>query len=296
MFRHRPETIAALTLAAALGLGCLYDVEGDDPVERTRRYRRAAERGIVRRGRSRTWFLVKYRLPAGLSACGRQHAQAGRHGRASEVPAPADRQATLKAFGGMRLEAHDIPAEADSPPDSTRDSPNDPPPDSTYSAILLKEGQSGFVAVRRGGPVSAFSLAGGSYGGAGVTADRGYDVTVRLSEPGVRALADAEIRLTLTPVFRGLAEGGGDLRLEELTFELTLPPGRALVICFSGPDGHPSPRLPAYVAEATSAEYARATSVASAEGVGPLARAFLEGISADAPDPRAVIVEVEPFR
>lgn len=176
----RATAIAAM--AAFLMSGCFPLDDPDDPMERAIRDARAAERGIVRRGRKRRWLLVKYWVS----------------------PIPVDEQRRWKDDASVHREK----ALGWKPVSE---------PSGPHRSILLKPGQSGFLAVARREPVGEFSLGGKSYGGGGRRIDRGFDIS------GVE-LSGGRVGITMTPVFRGLAEGGADLRVEANTFEMIVGP------------------------------------------------------------------------
>lgn len=208
-----------------LAAGCFPPEDPYDPIEQAKRDAEAAERGTFRRGRRGTWFVVKSWAGPGKG----------------DAVAP---KVIAKGYGEALFSVARLGT----------------PPRTPHSSILLQEGQCGFVAVSRGAPVSEFVLAGETYGGGGVRADRGFDVTVRAFSP-----REAELRLT--PVFRGLAEGGADLRLEELAFEGTLPAEEALAVLSCGMGGL-------------------------------ISRAFWRGgpSSGERRDPRSLLIQLEAFR
>jgi len=193
----RPSLAAFGALAALSAAGCFPPEDPNDPIERAKRDAAAAERGIIRRRRDRTWFLVKY----WARAAPRDEPRGEQRRRKSEVP----------AHGRKALEWKPVP-----------------PPRGPHGSILLGPGQSGFVAVARGEPVPRFDLDGKSYGADGGRVDRGFDITVHKVEAGL-------VTATMTPVFRGLAEGGGDLRLETLTDQIALGPGAAEALLIEAP-------------------------------------------------------------
>ncbi len=168
--------------------GCFPPDDPNDPIERAIRDARAAEWGIVRRGRKRRWLLVKYWVS----------------------PVPVDEQRGWKGDASVHRE-------------KALGWKLVPEPSGPHSSILLKPGQSGFLAVARREPVAQFSLGGKSYGGDGRRIDRGFDVSALM-------LSGGRVGLTMTPVFRGgrgargVAAGGADLRVEATTFEVTVGP------------------------------------------------------------------------
>ncbi len=177
-----PRATGIAVLSAFLMTGCFPLEDPDDPMARAIRDARAAERGIVRRGRRRRWLLVKYwvsRIPIDEQRRWKGDASVHRE----------------KAFGWKPVSE----------------------PSGPHSSILLKPGQSGFLAVARREPVGEFSLGGKSYGGDGRRIDRGFDISAL-------ELSGGRVGLVMTPVFRGVAEGGADLRVEARTFEVTVGP------------------------------------------------------------------------
>ena len=194
---YRPLTHAAAIVVCALGPGCLYYEDPDDPTERARRDAQAAERGLLRRGRRRTWFLVKTwvrEVPVDAPL--------------AEGASPAIRQSVRQRANaaGLHLVLRD-------------------PPKERHSSILLQEKQPGFVALARGEPVRRFDLDGKSYAPGDVAVDRGFEI-----EAGYPSSSPPGWTLRFAPVFRSLAQGGGDLRAPGLSFHLVLGATETLVV------------------------------------------------------------------
>jgi len=114
---------------------------------------------------------------------------------------------------------------------------DEPPQGDSGRAILLRDGQTGFVAVWRGEPCAPFEVAGRPLGGDDTPVDRGFEVA-----PAVRADG---LELELAPLFRGLGEGGGDLRVGSLAFTVRLAPGETLRLLV-GPEPPGAPQAPGH--------------------------------------------------
>lgn len=194
----RPSLAAFGALAALSAAGCFPPEDPNDPLVRAKRDAAAAERGIIRRRRDRTWFLVKTwvrEVPADAALL--------------EGASPATRESARQRVNaaGLHLVMRD-------------------PPEGEHSSILLQENQSGFVALARGKPVRAFTLGAESYGGGDARADRGLEVVPSSYASGF----DPGREFDFTPVFRGLAREGGELRVVGLRFDVRLATGEALVV------------------------------------------------------------------
>ncbi len=199
----RPSLAALGALAALSAAGCFPPEDPNDPLVRAKRDAAAAERGIIRRRRDRTWFLVKIWVES-----------------VSADAAPVEGRAPK---GDCRV-FRSVP-------------PFDPPkgmvvalaspPETRHSSILLREGEAGFVAAARAEPLGGLTLSGKTYGGEGERADRGFDAVPRL-------LGGGRVELLLKPVFRRLAGGGADLAVPGLSFGVALGPEETLALDAAG--------------------------------------------------------------
>jgi hypothetical protein len=184
-------------------VGCFPPEDPNDPLVRAKRDAAAAERGIIRRRRDRTWFLIKTwaeSIPGDAAPLGGGVPISERRALGSARPS--------RTPGGLILAVAS-------------------PPEARHSSILLGEGEAGFVAAARSEPLGEITLSGKTYGGEGERVDRGFDAVPRL-------LTEGRVELLLKPVFRRLAEGGADLALPELSFRVALSPDETLALDAAG--------------------------------------------------------------
>lgn len=199
----RPPLAALVALAALSAASCFPPEDPNDPLVRAKRDAAAAERGIIRRRRDRTWFLIKIWVES--------------------VPTDAAPLEGGVPIGDCRVLGSAPPSR---PPRGVIVALASPP-EARRSSILLREGEAGFVAAARAEPLGELTLSGKTYGGGGERVDRGFDAVPRL-------LKDGRVELLLKPVFRRLAEGGADLAVPELSFGVALSPDETLALDAAG--------------------------------------------------------------
>ncbi len=242
----RPSLAALGALAALSAAGCFPLEDPNDPLVRAKRDAAAAERGIIRRRRDRTWFLVKTWVQSvpGDAAPLEGAVPIGDCRAVGSAPASADRAPEGPSIGRFGPNGEpDVPAASPSRPPrgvllalvSPPKAPGALAPDGSpavtaagrHSSMLLREGEAGFVATARSEPLGKITLSGKTYGGEGERVDRGFDAVPRL-------LGGGRVELLLKPVFRRLAEGGADLALPELSFGVALGPDETLALDAAG--------------------------------------------------------------
>jgi hypothetical protein len=195
--RTRPSfSIALTTLALA---GCYY-VEEEEPSADTVRRIWAEGFPAPKRQRNAAWVLVKYSSGNAPHAVGWQA-----------------EQVELTPLGG---EGTASPIRAAYVPE----------PEGPHESILIREGESGFLALARSELVRSFTCGGRSLGGDGRPVDRGFEISPR-------ALRDGRVAVALAPVFvaadvggRSAPERGHELRAGELAFGLPMEEGRGVML------------------------------------------------------------------
>ena len=182
-----------IALAALALAGCYY-VEESEPFADTVRRIWAEDYSARRRPRNAAWVLVKY--------------------SAGSAPRAGDAGAEEMEVTPLVDERAGLPIRAASVPE----------PEGPHASILIREGESGFLALARGEPVRSFACGGRSLGGDGRPVDRGFEISPR-------ALRDGRVAVVLAPVFVAAdPDRGNELKVAELAFGLPVEEGRAVML------------------------------------------------------------------